>query len=84
MLALAFLLGQALGLPEVENPIPEKIGLGHILALTGAGAALGGISRFGAAPAKRERAVSWGSLIGFCLGAGSYLLLLLVQIGSSL
>jgi hypothetical protein len=84
MLTFAFLLGQAFGLPEVENPIPEKFGLGHLFALLGAGGALGGISHFGAPPRKRERAISFGSLAGFCLGVGIYVLLLLVQIVSSL
>jgi Ca2+/Na+ antiporter len=35
VLLLAFLLGQALGLPEVENPIPEKIGLADVFTVAG-------------------------------------------------
>jgi hypothetical protein len=84
MLIFAFLLGQALGLPEVEHPIPDEIGLGHIFVLVGAGGTLGGISKFGAPSAERERAISWGSLIGFYIGAGIYVLLLLIQVASSL
>ena len=33
VLVLALLLGQAFGLPEVESPIPEKSGLGDVIAL---------------------------------------------------
>jgi len=39
MFVLALLIAQALGLPEVENPIPEKIGVADIFALAGAGGA---------------------------------------------
>lgn len=84
MLLIALLLGQALGLPEVEDPIPDKIGLGSLVALAGAGGMLGGIWKLGAPPRKRERAISWGSLAGFSIGVGIYVLLLLVQIVSSL
>lgn len=84
MLALALIIWQVSGLPEVENPIPDRIGLGHLFALAGACGLLGGLFRFGAPPRERERAVSWGSLVGFCIGAGLYMLLLLIQIGSNL
>lgn len=80
MLVLAVLIGQALGLPEVENPIPERIGVGHIFALAGALGLLGGIARFGSSPAERERAIRWGGLVGFCVGVGLYCALLLVQV----
>ncbi|HEX5983505.1 MAG TPA: hypothetical protein VFY69_04795 [Solirubrobacterales bacterium] len=84
VLLLAFILGQALGLPEVEDPIPDKIGLGYLIAFAGAGGVLGGIAKFGASPRKRERAVSLGSFVGFCIAAGTYVLLLLIQIVSNL
>jgi hypothetical protein len=84
MLVLALVIGQALGLPEVEDPIPERIGLGHVFALAGAVGLLGGLWRFGAPPAERERAISWGGLIGFCLGVGIYCVLLVVEVISSL
>jgi hypothetical protein len=84
VLFLAFLVGQVLGLPEVEDPIPDKIGLGHLFALAGAGGVLAGISKFRVPPAKRERAISFGSLAGFCFGAVVYCLLLLIQVASHL
>ncbi|HEX7278540.1 MAG TPA: hypothetical protein VF255_02845 [Solirubrobacterales bacterium] len=83
MLLLSFLLGQALGLPEVENPIPDKIGLGHIITVAGAGGMLGGLFQVCSTSAKRERAIAWGGVIGFCLAAGIYCLSLLVQLVSS-
>jgi hypothetical protein len=84
MLVLVLLIGQALGLPEVEDPIPAKIGLGHLFALAGAGGVLGGISRFGSPPAKRERAVGCGTVAGFCFGVAVYCFLLFVQVVSAL
>ena len=80
MLLLAFLLGQAFGLPEVENPIPEKIGLEDVFALAGAGGVLGGIAGFGLPSATQEQGVKWGAFIGFGFGAAAYCLLLLLQV----
>jgi hypothetical protein len=84
MLVFAFLLGQALGLPEAENPIPEKIGLEDVFTFAGAVGVLGGIACFGSPSAKREQGIKWGVLIGFCLGAAVYCLLLLFQVLSAL
>lgn len=84
MVLLALIVWQALGLPEVENPLPHKIGLEHLFELAGAGGVLGGISRFGSPPAKRERAASWGTVAGFCCGAAVYCLSLLAQVISAL
>lgn len=74
------LIWQALGFPEVEDPIPERIGLESLIALAGAGGLMGGILSFGAPPRKRERAVSLGGLLGFCAGLGIYALSLVVQV----
>lgn len=84
MLVLALIVWQALGLPEVENPIPERIGLGYLFTLAGAGGVFGGLSRSVSSPAKRERAVSWGTLVGFVAGLIFYGLSLLVQVISAL
>jgi hypothetical protein len=84
MFMLALLIGQALGLPEVENPIPDRVGFEHVFALAGALGLLGGMWRFGSPPAERERAVRWGGLIGFCIGVAVYCVLLLVQVLSDL
>ncbi|HET8954316.1 MAG TPA: hypothetical protein VFN18_01515 [Solirubrobacterales bacterium] len=83
MLVLVLVIWQALGLPEVEDPTPNRIGLEFIFGLAGAGGVLGGIVGFAASPAKRERAVSRGGLVGFCIGATVYCLSLLAQLLSS-
>lgn len=84
MLLLALLLGQALGLPEVEDPIPDKIGLGYLVSLSGAGGVLGGIASVVGWPHKREQLVSVGTFIGFCAGFGLYASALINQLVSSL
>ena len=80
MIHFAILLGQALGLPQVEDPIPDKIGFGHVIACAGAGGVVAEVVRFGATPAKRERSARRGLKIGFWLGFGFYALSLVVQI----
>jgi hypothetical protein len=82
VLALALLLGQALGLPEVESPIPERIGLADVITVTGAGGVLGGMVGVCCSPKNKERTISVGSVIGFCGGAGFYAVALLVQVVS--
>jgi len=42
MLVLAALIGQALGLPEVEDPLPNRIGLNFLLSFAGVGGIFGG------------------------------------------
>jgi hypothetical protein len=79
VLALALLIGQALGLPEVESPIPEKIGLGHLVSLAGVGGMLGGFLSLHW-PRRRDWLISLGTLAGFSLGAAAYALLLLIQL----
>lgn len=80
MLVLALLIGHALGLPEAESPIPDKIGLGDVFALAGAGGVLGGIACFRSSSARQEQGVKWGVLIGFCLGSAIYCLSFLAQL----
>jgi hypothetical protein len=84
MLVFAFLLGQALGLLEVENPVPEKIGLGDVFTVAGAGGVLGGMVGVCCSPENKERAVSVGSVIGLCIGAGIYAVALVIQVASGL
>jgi hypothetical protein len=83
MVLFALIVWQALGFPEVEDPIPEKIGLELIFAFAGAGAVVGEVVRFGASPARRERAVRRCGLAGFCIGLGLYVLSLLLQVISA-
>ena len=80
VLVLALLVGQALGLPEAESPIPEKIGIADVFAYAGAGGVLGGIARFRSSSSKQERGVSRGVFCGFCCGAAIYCLSLLSQL----
>jgi hypothetical protein len=84
MLLLAILLGRALGLPEVEDPIPDKIGLSYLVSLSGAGGVLGGVVSVVGWPQKRDQLVSAGTFIGFCVGLGLYLLALIYQLISEL
>jgi hypothetical protein len=84
MLVFALLLGQALGLPEVEDPIPERIGLEDVVTVAGAGGVLGGIVGVCCSPKSKERAISVGSVIGFCIGTGFYAIALVIQVASSL
>jgi hypothetical protein len=84
MLMLALIVWQTLGLPEVEDPIPDRIGLGYLVSLAGAGGVLGGIVSVVGWPQKRERFVSVGTFIGFCIGLGLYATALINQLVSSL
>jgi hypothetical protein len=70
MLALALFLWQALGFPEVEDPIPERIGFDSFISLAGAGGILGGILSTVAWPRRREQFISVGTVVGFCAGIG--------------
>jgi len=84
MLALALLIVQALGLPEVENPVPDKIGLGYLVSLAGAGGVLGGVVSVIGWPQKREQFVTVGTFFGFCIGLAIYASALIIQLISSL
>lgn len=84
MLLFAFLLGQALGLPEVEDPIPDKIGLDYIFSAAGAGGVIGGVLSLVACPRRREEFISLGTFIGLCVGGGLYALSLFIQLSSGL
>lgn len=44
MLVFALISVLAIRFPEVEDPIPAQIGLGHIFAFAAGGGVLGGIS----------------------------------------
>jgi hypothetical protein len=79
MLVLALLLGQAVGLPEVEDPVPDKIGLGYLVSLAGAGGVLGAVLSV-AKPQKRDLFVSVGTFLGFCAGCVLYAMSLGIQL----
>lgn len=82
MLLLALFLNQALGLLEVEDPIPDRIGLDDLFSLAGAGSFLGGLLSMGKPPAKQQQAIKMGGAAGFCLGVSVYSLALLDQVAS--
>lgn len=86
MLALA--ISKALFLasffPEVEAPWPDKIGIPFLFQAGGAGGWVMDLVEAGAPEADRNRAIRWGGLWGFRIGAAFYALSLLVQVGSSL
>jgi hypothetical protein len=80
VLALALIAWQALGFPEVEDPIPDKIGLGSIIGLAGACGLLAGVVSMIIRPGKRERFAAVGTFAGCCLGICLYAISLLVQL----
>jgi hypothetical protein len=82
MLLQAIFLSQVLGLLEVEDPMPERIGLDDLFSLAGAGSFLGVLLGMGKSPAKQEQAIRRGGVAGFCLGVIVYALALLVQVVS--
>jgi hypothetical protein len=80
MFLLALIVWQALGFPEVEDPVPDRIGLGYLFELGGAGGVIGGMVSLIASPRRRELFISVGTLVGFAIGAGFYALSLAVQL----
>ena len=66
--------------PEIENPLPDRIGLGFPFATAGAGGVLAGIVHSESSTARRDRAIKQGGLIGFRLGVLAYLLVLVIQV----
>ncbi|HMI81626.1 MAG TPA: hypothetical protein VK480_07545 [Solirubrobacterales bacterium] len=84
MLVVALIVLQALGLPEVEDPIPDKIGLGSVMGLAGAIGTLAGVLSVITRSRRREELVGLGTLVGLCIGIAFYALSLLVQLLFSL
>ena len=80
ILSKAFLLASFL--PEVEDPWPDKIGIEFLFQAGGAGGWLMDLLEADAPEGDRNRAIRWGGLWGFRIGAGFYVLSLLVQVGS--
>jgi hypothetical protein len=81
---IALLVWQALGFPEVEDPLPEKIGIDSIVGFAGAGGVLAVVFSVVVRQQRRERMISLGTFAGFCVGAALYGLSLLAQLVSSL
>jgi hypothetical protein len=79
---LALLIGQALGLPEVENPVPDRINITAPFVAAGMGGALAGLVF--SPQSRRERAMRIWGLIGFAIGGAFYLFALVVQLISDI
>jgi hypothetical protein len=73
-----------LGFPEVEDPLPEKIGIGSIVEYAGGGGVLAVVLSFVWRQPRREWLISLGTFAGFCFGVGLYGLSLLAELVSSL
>jgi hypothetical protein len=71
-------------LPRVEDPIPDRIGLGTLLAWAGFGGAIAGILYSAASNSRRDEAIKWGGVLGFAVAASLYLVSLIVQVASGL
>jgi hypothetical protein len=82
LLAISKVLFLASFLPEVEAPWPEKIGINFLFQAGGAGGWVMDLVEADAPEAERNRAIRWGGLWGFRIGAAFYVLSLLVQVGS--
>jgi hypothetical protein len=80
MLTLALIVWQALGFPEVEDPIPDRIGFGSIVGLAGFSGMLAGALSLIKHPSNRERFVAIGTLVGLCIGTAFYVASLIVQL----
>lgn len=80
MLVLGLIIWQALGFPEVEDPIPDRIGLGWVVGLAGAGGMLAGVVSVIKHPSSRERLVGIGTLFGLGFGIGFYAISLVAQL----
>lgn len=83
-ITLLLLILVSSSLPEVEDPIPNRIGLDDLISLAGTGGVLAGVAFITASASKRDKAIRWGGLIGFALGALVYLVSLAVQVISHL
>jgi hypothetical protein len=70
--------------PEVEDPWPGKIGLWFLFQAAGAGGFVMEMVYAKAPEGERDRAIRWGGLLGFRIGAGFYALSLLAQLSSSI
>jgi hypothetical protein len=76
---LALLLASVL--PRVEDPLPDRIGLGVPFAAAGAGGVLAGVIHTKSSPDRRDEAIRKGGLGGFVAGTVFYLFSFCVQVG---
>jgi hypothetical protein len=81
LLALVPLLESAL-VPRVDNPWPERIGLGFPFAMAGAVGVLASLAAGDDDREARDRAIYRGGLWGFRFGAALYVVALMFQVAS--
>jgi hypothetical protein len=74
----AFLLAALV--PKIEDPLPDRIGLGFPFAIAGFCGVIAGLAKTTASPGRREQAVNKAGLFGFLVGSGLYLLALAIQV----
>ena len=70
MALFALIVLQALGFPEVEDPLPEKIGVDSIVGYAGAGGVLAVVLSVVWRQQRREWLISLGTFAGFCFAVG--------------
>jgi hypothetical protein len=70
--------------PHVEDPWPDRIGLGFPFALAGAAGVLAGVIHADASADLRDGKIRRAGQIGFWWGAGIYAISLAVQVISGL
>lgn len=80
MLMLALIVWQTLGLPEVEDPIPDRIGVGSIMGFAGFGGMLAAVFSVIVQPRNREQLIGIGTFVGCCFGVGFYAVSFLAQL----
>lgn len=71
-------------LPRVEDPWPDRIGLGFLATAAGTGALLATLAFAAADARRRERATLWGTVVGFAVGSAIYLVSLAAQLFSEI
>jgi ABC-type Fe3+-siderophore transport system permease subunit len=80
MLVLALIVLQALGLPEVEDPVPDRIGLSLLMSFAGVGGIIATVLSLITRSRRREWLVGIGTLAGLGIGICFYALSLFVQL----
>jgi hypothetical protein len=67
-------------LPRVEDPWPDAIGIGFPFTTAGGGVVLAGLVFATATSKRRERAMVWGSVVGFGIGIAFHVVALVAQV----
>jgi hypothetical protein len=68
-------------LPRAEDPWPDTIGVDFPFSMAGAFGFIAGALFVGSSPARRDRAIRWGGLLGFLGGMLLYVVAFAAAIG---